>query len=89
MPFGPWSRPAWPPTEIDEDTLAAQLYTAGQPDPDLIIRTGGEYRTSNFLLWQGAYAELVVSETLWPDFTPADFDAALEEYRSRHRRFGS
>ena len=77
------------PTEIDEDTLASQLYTSGQPDPDLIIRTGGEYRTSNFLLWQGAYAELVVSEQLWPDFQPADFDAALEEYRSRHRRFGS
>ncbi len=76
-------------SEIDEDALTSHLYTAGQPDPDLIIRTGGEYRTSNFLLWQGAYAELVVSETLWPDFTPADFDAALEVYRSRHRRFGS
>ena len=78
-----------PATEIDEDTLGARLYTAGQPDPDLIIRTGGEYRTSNFLLWQGAYAELVVSETLWPDFKPADLDAALEEYAGRHRRFGS
>jgi len=78
-----------PATEIDEDALSAQLYTAGQPDPDLIIRTGGEYRTSNFLLWQGAYAELVVSETLWPDFKPADLDAAIEEYAGRHRRFGS
>jgi undecaprenyl diphosphate synthase len=77
------------PAEIDEDTLAEQLYTAGQPDPDLIIRTGGEYRTSNFLLWQGAYAELVVSDRMWPDFTPDDLDAALEEYRRRHRRFGS
>jgi undecaprenyl diphosphate synthase len=77
------------PADIDEDTLAERLYTVGQPDPDLIIRTGGEYRTSNFLLWQGAYAELVVSERLWPDFTPEDLDAALEEYRSRHRRFGS
>jgi undecaprenyl diphosphate synthase len=76
-------------TEIDEATLAGQLYTAGQPDPDLIIRTGGEYRTSNFLLWQGAYAELVVSDVLWPDFTPADLDAALEVYAGRHRRFGT
>jgi len=78
-----------PASDIDEDALASHLYTTGQPDPDLIIRTGGEYRTSNFLLWQGAYAELVVSETLWPDFTPADLDAAIEEYAGRHRRFGS
>jgi undecaprenyl diphosphate synthase len=77
------------PADIDEETLADQLYTAGQPDPDLIIRTGGEYRTSNFLLWQGAYAELVVSDRMWPDFTPEALDAALEEYRRRHRRFGS
>jgi undecaprenyl diphosphate synthase len=77
------------PAEIDEAALAERLYTAGQPDPDLIIRTGGEYRTSNFLLWQGAYAELIVSERLWPDFTPADLDAALEEYAGRHRRFGT
>jgi undecaprenyl diphosphate synthase len=78
-----------PATDIDEDTLAEHLYTAGQPDPDLIIRTGGEHRTSNFLLWQGAYAELVVSEVLWPDFKPEDLDAAVEEFRGRHRRFGS
>jgi undecaprenyl diphosphate synthase len=77
------------PADIDEETLAEQLYTVGQPDPDLIIRTGGEYRTSNFLLWQGAYAELVVADRMWPDFTPQDLDAALEEYRRRHRRFGS
>jgi undecaprenyl diphosphate synthase len=77
------------PADIDEDTLAERLYTVGQPDPDLIIRTGGEYRTSNFLLWQGAYAELVVSDRMWPDFTPQDLDAALEEYRRRHRRFGT
>jgi undecaprenyl diphosphate synthase len=77
------------PADIDEDTLAERLYTVGQPDPDLIIRTGGEYRTSNFLLWQGAYAELVVSDRMWPDFTPQDLDSALEEYRRRHRRFGS
>jgi undecaprenyl diphosphate synthase len=77
------------PADIDEDTLAERLYTVGQPDPDLIIRTGGEYRTSNFLLWQGAYAELVVSDRMWPDFTPQDLDSALEEYRRRHRRFGT
>jgi undecaprenyl diphosphate synthase len=76
-------------SDIDEDTLGSHLYTAGEPDPDLIVRTGGEYRTSNFLLWQGAYAELVVSDVLWPDFTPADLDAALAEYASRHRRFGT
>ena len=78
-----------PAADITEDSLAAHLYTVGQPDPDLIIRTGGEFRTSNFLLWQGAYAELVVTERLWPDFTPADLDAALEEYAGRHRRFGA
>jgi undecaprenyl diphosphate synthase len=74
--------------DVTEESLAAHLYTAGQPDPDLIIRTGGEYRTSNFLLWQGAYAELVVTDRLWPDFTPTDLDAALADYAGRHRRFG-
>ena len=69
--------------------VGAHLYTAGQPDVDLLIRTGGEQRTSNFLLWQSAYAELVFSPVLWPDFTEADLDAALEEFASRHRRFGS
>ena len=64
------------------------LYTAGLPDPDLVIRTGGEQRLSNFLIWQSAYAELLTSETLWPDFGPADLDAALAEYASRTRRFG-
>jgi undecaprenyl diphosphate synthase len=75
--------------QIDESRLGEHLYTAGQPDPDLIIRTGGDHRTSNFLLWQGAYAELVFTSTLWPDFTEADLDAALEEFAGRQRRFGT
>ena len=74
--------------EIDEATIAAALYTAGLPDPDLVIRTGGEQRLSNFLIWQSAYAELLTTETLWPDFGPADLDQALAEYASRTRRFG-
>lgn len=78
-----------PAAEVDEERFAAHLYTAGQPDPDLIVRTGAEQRTSNFLLWQGAYAELVFSQALWPDFAPADFDAALEEFARRQRRYGA
>ena len=78
-----------PAAEITQERIEEHLYTAGQPDPDLIIRTGGEQRTSNFLLWQGAYAELVFSPALWPDFREADLDAALEEYGRRQRRFGS
>jgi undecaprenyl diphosphate synthase len=78
-----------PPQAIDEDRFGEHLYTAGQPDPDLIIRTGGEQRTSNFLLWQGAYAELVFSATLWPDFSEADLDAAIDEYTRRQRRYGA
>jgi undecaprenyl diphosphate synthase len=74
--------------EIDEATIAAALYTAGLPDPDLVIRTGGEQRLSNFLIWQSAYAELLTTETLWPAFGPADLDDALAEYASRTRRFG-
>jgi len=77
------------PAEIDEARLGAHLYTAGQPDPDLIIRTGGEQRTSNFLLWQGAYAELVFTPTLWPDFGEADLDEALAEFANRQRRYGA
>ena len=73
---------------IDESVVAAALYTAGLPDPDLVIRTGGEQRLSNFLIWQSAYAELVSVETLWPEFGPSDLDAALAEYASRTRRFG-
>jgi undecaprenyl diphosphate synthase len=76
------------PDEIDEATIAAALYTAGLPDPDLVIRTGGEQRLSNFLIWQSAYAELLTTETLWPDFGPAALDDALAEYASRTRRFG-
>jgi len=76
------------PADIDEQTFAGHLYTAGTPDPDLLIRTSGEMRVSNFLLWQISYAELVVTERLWPDFGKADFCAALEAYASRDRRFG-
>ena len=73
---------------IDESHFAEHLYTAGQPDVDLMIRTGGDQRTSNFLLWQAAYAELIFCAKFWPDFTEDDFDAALDEYERRDRRFG-
>ena len=76
------------PSAIDEDAIGDRLYTAGQPDVDLIIRTGGDQRTSNFLIWQAAYAELVFCAKFWPDFTPDDFDAALTDYARRERRFG-
>ena len=76
------------PADIDEQTLSDHLYTAGMPDPDLLIRTSGEMRVSNFMLWQISYAELVVTERLWPDFGEADFRAALEEFAARDRRFG-
>jgi undecaprenyl diphosphate synthase len=74
--------------EVDEALLESRLDTAGIPDPDLIIRTSGEERLSNFLMWQAAYAEFVFVDTHWPDFKPADFDAALDTYMSRERRFG-
>ena len=77
------------PGDIDEDRFAAALYTAGTPDPDLLIRTSGEKRISNFLLWQFAYSEMVFVDTLWPDFTTAEFTNALEEYQRRDRRYGS
>ncbi len=77
-----------PADQIDEDTVAAHLYTAGLPDPDLVIRTGGEQRLSNFLIWQSAYAELHTCATLWPDFDAVAFDSALEEFAGRGRRFG-
>ncbi len=77
-----------PPESIDEARVSAALYTAGLPDPDLLIRTGGEQRISNFLLWQSAYAEFYFCDTLWPDFGPDAFDAALLEFARRQRRLG-
>ncbi len=77
-----------PAAEIDEAAISGALYTAGLPDPDLVIRTGGEQRLSNFLIWQSAYAEFYTCEALWPDFGPDAFDAALLEFARRHRRFG-
>ena len=76
------------PAEVTRETLAARLDTAGIPDPDLVIRTSGEQRLSNFLLWQAAYAELVFVPTPWPDFSKADLIAAIEEYHRRQRRYG-
>jgi undecaprenyl diphosphate synthase len=76
------------PDEIDEEAMAGALYTAGLPDPDIVIRTGGDERLSNFLIWQAAYAEFYFSPILWPDFGPDAFDAALIEFASRQRRFG-
>lgn len=76
------------PAEIDEAAVSGALYTAGMPDPDLVIRTGGEHRLSNFLIWQAAYAEFYSSPVLWPDFGPEAFDEALAEYARRTRRFG-
>lgn len=77
------------PASIDEDLFASYLYMPELPDPDLIVRTSGEYRLSNFLLWQGAYSELVFSPKYWPDFSEDDFDAALDDYAQRERRFGA
>jgi len=76
------------PDEIDELLLSQHLYAPEMPDPDLVIRTSGELRVSNFLLWQSAYAEFVFVDTLWPDFGPNEFRAAIEDYASRRRRFG-
>jgi undecaprenyl diphosphate synthase len=76
------------PDEVDEQALARHLYAPEMPDPDLVIRTSGERRVSNFLLWQSAYAEYVFTDTLWPDFGPDEFRAAIEEYARRRRRFG-
>jgi undecaprenyl diphosphate synthase len=76
------------PAEIDENVFAANLYAPALPDPDLLIRTSGELRISNFLLWQLAYSELVFADKLWPDFDARDLRAALAEYASRRRRFG-
>jgi undecaprenyl diphosphate synthase len=76
------------PEDLTEELLSKYLYSADVPDPELIIRPSGEMRTSNFLLWQSAYSEYVFMNVLWPDFGPADLDAAIEEYHRRNRRFG-
>jgi hypothetical protein len=76
------------PDELDEERFASLLYTAGQPDPDLLIRTSGEMRVSNFLLWQIAYAEIWVTETLWPDFRRRHLLEAIVAYQKRDRRYG-
>lgn len=75
-------------SEIDEEMFASYLYTSGQPDPDMIVRTGGELRLSGFLPWQAVYSELYFTDTYWPDFDEKEFDKALEEYAKRQRRFG-
>lgn len=75
--------------DITEEEISNNLYTSGQPNPDLIIRTGGEYRLSNFLTFQSAYSELYFTDVLWPDFSPKDIDKAVEEFSKRNRRFGS
>jgi undecaprenyl diphosphate synthase len=77
-----------PADEIDEAVVGRYLYTRGLPDPELIIRTSGEMRVSNFLVWQGVYAEYYVTPTLWPDFGADEFRAALEWYAGRERRLG-
>jgi undecaprenyl diphosphate synthase len=77
-----------PADQIDESAIASRLYVPDLPDPDLIIRTAGESRVSNFLLWQSAYSELLVTETLWPDFGVEELKAAIADYNSRIRRFG-
>ena len=79
---------AYGTAQITDELFSRYLYTAGSPDPDLVIRTGGEIRISNFLLWQIAYAELYFTEVLWPDFGKTDFIEALKEFQSRERRFG-
>ncbi len=76
------------PEELTEDLFSSYLYSAGIPDPELIIRTGGEQRISNFLLWQSAYSEFYYTDTFWPDFGPAELDKAIAAYNSRDRRFG-
>ncbi len=77
------------PADVSEEYFSSVLYTAGLPDPDLLIRTAGELRVSNFLLWQIAYAEIWVTSTLWPDFTRADLVRAVADYQKRVRKFGA
>ena len=76
------------PEEITEELLSEKLYTHGLPDPDMLVRTGGEMRVSNYLLWQCAYAELYVTPVMWPEFSPAEFDKSVQEFAHRQRRFG-
>lgn len=76
------------PNEIDENSVSKMLYTAGQPDPDIIIRPSGEYRLSNYLIWQSAYSEFWFSDILWPDFKPKHLEQAIDDYNHRNRRFG-
>ncbi len=76
------------PEKIDESTISEKLYTAGQPDPDMIIRPSGEFRLSNYLIWQSAYSEFWFSDILWPDFKPRHLEHAINEFRHRNRRFG-
>jgi len=77
------------PDQISEETISNHLYTAGMPDPDLLIRTAGEMRISNYLLWQISYAELFVSPVLWPDFNEAELHSAIRSFSTRNRRFGA
>lgn len=76
------------PEDITEDTISRNLYTAGQPEPDIIVRPGGEMRVSNFMIWQSAYSEFIFTDKLWPDFQTEDLDWIIEEFSRRNRRFG-
>ena len=78
-----------PAEQVDEAAIARRLYTKGLPDPDLVVRTSGEYRTSNFLVWQSAYSEYYLTDTFWPDFDEAELQKAIEHYSRRDRRFGA
>ena len=82
-------REGLPPEQVDEAAIAGRLYAPDHPDPDLLIRTGGELRVSNFLLWEVAYAEMWATDVLWPDFSVDDLDRALASYAARERRFGA
>lgn len=77
------------PGDISEEHIASSLYTAGMPDPDLLIRTSGEYRVSNFLLWQISYAEIYITPVLWPEFRKEEYLKAIADYQKRERRFGA
>jgi len=74
--------------DIDESTINSVLFTAGMPDPDVIIRTGGDFRLSNYLIWQSAYSEIVITDVFWPDFSTIEYEKAIAEFQSRDRRFG-